>query len=652
MATIYDQIEKIDMSIEWHLPHTYESDKFKSYNVAKSLINKFARREFQPPAELITSIESYFISPGDATIAMETFADQINICADDFVLSNNAITEATLTIAMVIAWASTDTENRQLAFIQLTRHSWWVENLWVEVALVVADTDANFKAALLKMSEQHFSDAEKEIFEKEGVDPINSMSLDEIWHGHSRDSYCNTYSWSWTKLLATLDSNKLFQQMNGIRSLTLINRILDSPEFDSNYALWEQSTLSCPVSFECDGSWNGKALLPSLVRYGSSKIIHITNGMEHSSTVLVPHARRILDSFVETLSKRIDFEGLFKRWGTWLTRQHLSFPNSSSGKKVVLDSQDIFWALSEKVPQPFTQQLSEGLDDTGEPWIYQSMLALLHSNSPERFPPPDVLAFVGAWNLTPTSWNSWRGKRLRSRVQHFHPNQPDNYACRVLGYSIALNDSFSDNWIAMWNSSVALREILEFRPAYQISQAWRPADASKLMRMLVDIGLGILECTANANEKFNAQSLQKTATLFQALWDATSEMLSIDIYGNDFWILMQQYLATHRTRWTLQAKTTTQADYSDYLDQAASPSTLTVLTMMSSNPCAFFSFLPMLVAASDVPLEAISKLINQADIDVSALEQSAAKYERGPERKFKIHPGAFSLIERLAKIKN
>ena len=202
----------------------------------------------------------------------------------------------------------------------------------------------------------------------------------------------------------------------------------------------------------------------------------------------------------------------------------------------------------------------------------------------------------------------------------------------------------------MWNSSVALREILEFRPIYKISKEWQPSDASGLMRTLVDVGLGILDCTANAQETLNPEILKQSAALFQALWEATTEMLSIDFYGNDFWPIMQQHLVIRRLRWTVEANNANDDHYSTWLDKAAYPTSREILALVSSNSCSFISLLPLLVQ-NQIPKQALQDLLNQAEIDLASLASSAARYQSGPEMKFKIYPHHVNLIEELANIR-
>ena len=249
--------------------------------------------------------------------------------------------------------------------------------------------------------------------------------------------------------------------------------------------------------------------------------------------------------------------------------------------------------------------------------------------------------------MTPTEWDASKGKSLRSHVSQYHATQPNNYACRVLGYSVALSDNFTSHWLSMWNSSVALREILEFRPIYKISKEWQPSDASGLMRILVDVGLGILDCTTNAQETLNPEILKQSAALFQALWEATTEMLSIDFYGDDFWPIMQQHLVIRRLRWTVEAKSMNEDHYSTWLNQAAYPTSRETLVLVSSNPCSLISLLPLLVQ-NQIPKQDLKDLLNQAEIDLASLTSSAARYRSGPERKFKIHPHHVNLIEELA----
>lgn len=632
------------MSAEWLLPPANESGRYKSYTIAKSLIEDFAEGRFSPPAALVTSVKDYLCEQGEAKDALRRFTTQLSGSKEDFDFSDDPRIQATLVIAIVTAWASSQAESRHPNFWALIRNSWWIENLWAEVALVVVQKNDDFKEALLNLADQHFADAEKKLIEKYGDDPI---TLDEIWRGHSRESRSDQSSWTWIELLAKLDANKLFNWMNSTKSLVLINRLLDSPEFYRNYDLWEYFTLKVSTSFDNDGRWNGALLLPSLIRHGSATIIHIADGHEYPHSVLEPHVRSILARFVDTIGKRSDFEGLFKRWGTWLTRQHLNFPDNESGRKKLLDSQDIFWALTQKITLPFSPTVSVQLNNSWEPWVYQSMLALMHSNYPDRFPPTDVSAFIEEWDLTPTEWDSTKGKALRSHVSQYHVTQPGSYACRVLGYSVALSDQFTDHWLQMWNSSVALREILEFRPIYKISNQWQPSETSGLMRTLVDIGLGILDCTANAQETLNPELLTQSAALFQALWSATNEMLSIDIYGDEFWLIMQQHLTIRRLRWTVEAKGASDDHYATWLDKTAYPTSLETLALISSNPCAFITLLPLLVQ-NKIPRQALKDLISQAKIELTSLALSAARYQSGPESKFKIHSHHVNLIEELA----
>lgn len=638
------------MTKEWQLPPAYESDRYKSFLIAESVIEDFAQDRFTPPDVLVMSVTEYFCTQDDAKNALKRFATQLGGFNEDFDASDDPRIQAALAIGIVTAWASSETENRYAAFWALVRDSWCVEHLWTKVAQVVALKNDTFKEALLNLAEQHFVDAEKKLLQEYRVDSSHPITLEEIWYGHSRENRVDQSSWPWVELLAKLDPDKLFKWMNSTQNLILINRVLDSPEFYRNYELWEQFTLSSLPSFQSDGSWNGSLLLPSLLKHGSAKIIHIANGREYHPSVLEPHVKSLLASFVETVAKRSDFEGLFKRWGTWLTRQHFNFPDTNSDQTRPLSSQDILWALAEKLPLPCSPAVSEQLNFSWEPWVYQSMLALLHSNYPDKFPAPDVSAFIKEWNLTPTEWNASKGKSLRSHVSQYHATQPNNYACRVLGYSVALSDDFTSHWLSMWNSSVALREILEFRPIYKISEEWQPSDASGLMRTLVDVGLGILDCTTNAQDTLNPEILKQSAALFQALWEATTEMLSIDFYGDDFWPIMQQHLVIRRLQWTVEAKSANEDQYSTLLDRTTYPTSREILALVSSNPCSLISLLPLLVQ-NQIPKQDLKDLVNQAEIDLASLASSAARYQSGPERKFKIYPHHVNLIEELAKIR-
>ncbi len=126
-------------------------------------------------------------------------------------------------------------------------------------------------------------------------------------------------------------------------------------------------------------------------------------------------------------------------------------------------------------------------------------------------------------------------------------------------------------------------------------------------------------------------------------------MLNIDIYGNDFWPIMQQHLVIRRLRWTVEAKNSNDDHYSKCLDQAVYPRSREILTFVSSNYCSFIILLPLLVQ-NQIPKQTLKDLIDQADIDLVSLASSATRYQRGPKMKFKINPHHVKLIEELAKI--
>jgi len=634
------------MSKNWQLPRTHESGMNKSFSLALSHIHDFEEGKFKPPAELVASVEDYLCGKNNAKDTLNIFTNQLIGINEELDASDNPVVQATLAIAIVMAWASSKTESKYPAFWALVQNSWWLENLWTDVALIVARLDDEFKESLLNLAKQHFYDAEKKLLEEQSGASNNEISLDDIWHGHSQENRLDDSSWPWIELQIKLSPDDFFGWINSTESLLLINRVISSPEFHRNYDLWEQLTRRAPVSFESDGSWNNALLLPSLLSYGNASILHIANSYHHSAHEREVHVKSLLKSFVETVAERPDFEGLFKRWGTWLTRQHLAFPENTSDREISLNSQDILGELSKKIPKSFSPAFHQGSDLSWEPWVYQSMLALLHMKYSEKFNAPDVIAFVNEWRLSPAEWSGKRGRALRAHASQYRSNEPSTYACRILGYSIALNNDFSDHWLEMWESSFVLREILEFCPVNRISEEWRPYEASALMCTLVDVGLGILDCTANDEENINPEVLEKSAKLFQALWDATTEMLSIDIYGEDFWPIMQQHLVIRRIKWAAEAKNKNNENYSTLLDRLAFPTSLETLVSVSSNSCSLIRMLPLLMQNS-VSKQVLCELINQAQIDLKFLALDAAKYQSAPERRFKIQAHHVKLINEL-----
>lgn len=183
------------MTKEWQLPPAFESDRYKSFLIAESVIEDFAQDRFTPPVVLVKSVTEYFCTKDDAKIALKRFTTQLGGFNEDFDASDDPRIQAALAIGIVTVWASSETENRYAAFRDLVQNSWCVENLWTEVALVVALKNVVFKEALLNLAEQHFVDAEKKLHQAYSDDPSNPTTLDDIWYGHARESRDDESSW-------------------------------------------------------------------------------------------------------------------------------------------------------------------------------------------------------------------------------------------------------------------------------------------------------------------------------------------------------------------------------------------------------------------------------------------------------------------------
>jgi hypothetical protein len=630
------------MKTEWLLPSPYRTDN--DYNSAIVLIKNYAAGNINYPSHLITLIRNYFCNPYDAKIALNEFASELSDTHDASEILDDAESLAVISSALVQVWSSEETTLRTNALLALTRHSWWLEHLWIDSTSAFAKLNEGFRITVITIAAQHFINVEEQLNKENPQDHNDPFTLGDLWSGHFRESRSNDSSWSWVRLLAELDFEQLFETMSAIRNPVLLNRVLESPEFYNNYDLWESLTSRAAPSFLNDGSWNGEILLPSLIRHGKSMLLHVADRTEHPKDILETHVEALLSRLSDTLAKRSDFVGIFKRWGTWITRQTLNFPAHESQRKTLIDSSHLLMALADRIAPSFVSRASSDLDNSWEPWVYQSMLALLHAEKPDHFTPPDIQSFIDEWNLTVEDWDSVKGQRLRDHAKHYHATRASDYACRVLGYSIALSDDYANDWLRMWECSVALREILEFRPTAQTSDKWRSSDVSGLMRTLLDIGLGILDCTAYEQKTLDTEALDKTAKLFTALWSATTEMLSIDLYGDEFWSQMQQHLAIRRIRWAVAPGQPAEA-YCAYLNEATMPKAAELLKEVSANTSSILKLLPLLL--QNTTKQNLRYLLTIAQIDMSALAASAHKYEQAPKKKFNIDPHHVDLIEGL-----
>jgi len=167
------------------------------------------------------------------------------------------------------------------------------------------------------------------------------------------------------------------------------------------------------------------------------------------------------------------------------------------------------------------------------------------------------------------------------------------------------------------------------------------------MGTLVDVGLGILDCNANEQEPTDPVALKQSAALYNALWEATNEMMSIDFYGEEFWQVMQQHLVIRRLQWALEAESENGEDYAKWLNDTAYPTAHGALALLSTNSSSFISVLPLLLQ-NNIPKKDLKELIRKAGIDLNPIADSAARFRDGPERKLKINSGHVRLINDLA----
>lgn|GEM_PF-1479222 len=646
------------MRTYWMPPVVYRSKMEIEYASATALIDAFMDGEYEPPRILLDSIDCYLTQPDrSAELAVKSFEVAAAESCDEMSFSDEHISpkaQAIFAIALVLVWASKDTDTRLSKVLELVRHSWWLENLWCDVSVVVAKQQPAFHETVCRLAEEMLFGMDNELVQKYEGSTAGGVALTDIWFGHSRENRAHSGSWNWIKLLAELDKIRLIRALAQLKSIVTLQRVLESPVFYKRFDLWAELTIDAPFAFETSGAWNNSLLLPLLIKHGHAMLLHSGSMRDGAGTdsgqQSSEHLTDLLNDMIGVLKARNDYIGGFKRWGAWLTRQLLIFPSDSMNSVDAIGNYAILMAWANGLAdfsdlENFTQNY-----EYWEPWVYRCMRALLVSSlSGSDIPVPETASFLNEWSLKPDDWFGDRGAQLRRHAQIFHSQKPNDYMARLLGYSVALAGSIDIRWLEMWNGSLTIREVLEYRPVVSNgNEDWCASDASSLMRVLVDLGLGILDCTAVEQAQPDVEELGQAGALFTALWEATTEMLCFDFYGADFWIAMQRHLAIRRVGWAASRIVLPGLPYG-VLDERASPSVTGLFRDLASDPWKLAMILPMF-EQNNISLEFIAGELKKAQVNIGFILHTVKKLQQLSDRRFNIGDVHVRLLEDISRL--
>lgn len=322
---------------------------------------------------------------------------------------------------------------------------------------------------------------------------------------------------------------------------------------------WRAVALTAPVAFGERGEWNGSLILPLLLSIARNQF-QFGLGREPTSEQVADADKEIkmlAAEIARTIALRPDAFECMTRWGNWLIRNEIPavsanpvpYPMNAASGGFVDDA--LLEALIRELPADrWTPEPAPDIENW-EPWCHFASGALIALAGKTSM--PSAAALLDEWHLTPDTWPSQHGQRLRLHADPFHGVQPraDGYGARLLALSIVEGEPADERWGKFWDATTALREVVEFGDSEETDGGgWqRRTDAAKLLMLQFGIGLMMMDHLIEPPRPLGYDRRSALRGLLALLDEAVREMAAVDQFHGKFWSEAVRHLAIRRARW-------------------------------------------------------------------------------------------------------
>jgi hypothetical protein len=448
---------------------------------------------------------------------------------------------------------------------KLKSNSWQLENWLFGIMKVGAERNADRRAVYVGLAKAVFEaldglalvsqferyNHERKQFREDWNESTNR--LEKIWWG-LRGYECSDYEESpLFRLIAALAPTEFIYIVSQSRNPHLVNAALWAGGAFEAFSVWEKCAVSAPAAFADDGSWNGSVTIPLLLVMARDELMQAgyrstRPGMSEVETEdAKQEITNLVTAVVGALAKREDALPLFARWSTWLMRQQLMQNRkvANNVRSSVVVDESLIEAIGRALKGKRLVPESPADASAWEAWCYRAVLAS-HAHS-GFIAVPDCEGFLGEWDIGFDDWSDTRGKQLRERaslIVTMNSGIPGN-AAHSLAYPIAMSGSPVDQWGNLWETTLPLREIVEFDDNYQ-----ERGEAGKLLLLVFCMGLAILDQRVALCPTADSPQARDLARLHEALALAVREMREIDdTLNREQWQQAAQHLAVRRVIW-------------------------------------------------------------------------------------------------------
>lgn len=322
---------------------------------------------------------------------------------------------------------------------------------------------------------------------------------------------------------------------------------------------WSALASVAPAAFGEHGEWKGSLILPLLLtiardqfQFGlgrdptPNQISEATNGIKSLSAEVA-----------KTIMGREDSLGCMTRWGNWLVRTAISavssnpFPHPTDAASQGFIEDALLEALIAKMPVNHWNPKPTPDAEPWEPWCQLAVGALI--SLAEKTLMPSAEGFLEEWSLTPEDWPMKQGQKLKDHAFPFEGSTPraDGYGARILALPLVEFQSGDTIWKRFWDSTVTLREVVEFGDPDEINEGgWEGrTDAARLLMLQFSIGLMMMDHLIGPQRQLNYDRRTALESLLPLLDKSVREMTAIDQLNGKFWSEALRHLAIRRAKW-------------------------------------------------------------------------------------------------------
>lgn len=558
---------------------------------------------------------------------------------------------------------------------QIRSNSYQIE-MWLSLALgAYSDVNPSFRVSFLSLAEAVYDSLESMQLESQwdrrndarrsaalAWDQCQSK-LEELWwglRGHPDfDNY--TEDLPILEIYFEISPANLVTRLSNSRNPGLVKATLfvcGIGSFSPSLESWIFFSKFCPPAFNDDGSWNGSIVFPlllvaarsELLQYSSEVYRQPVSGYEIGALDPRPEILSTSEIILDVLQKRPDAIALFTRWSTWLMRQVLVH----STKDVTDDIGPAFVdkTLIEEIGKRCKAvSVLHVLPSDAYPWEYWCYQCVLSSHAHSGFiDPPSISEFKHDWRISTDEWAEGKGRELAARARHCGLTCKDfpSIAAQLLAYPIVRTGTPTATWLEMWNSAVALREVVEFGDFDADKDEYRSrCAASELLNLLFRIGLAMLDQQMNLEASTDITKGRQCGNLHQALFNSAREMYEVDdTLEQGRWRIALRHLATRRFLWA-SLYSSSQDEHNPHT--FAHPDSPTFSDYLSDAKSDVFELIGILssVLLNQPDMDALRREIRDAKIDIAQCVSLAGRLNQINSQRYPIDDGQLKSIQFL-----